>query len=44
LAALPGDIRAPAPRLGADNEMVFREFLGLSIEQFDAACRSGAIE
>lgn len=44
LSALPGDIRAPAPRLGADNEIVFREFLGLSTEQFDAACSSGAID
>lgn len=44
LRALPGDVRAPAPRLGADNELVFREFLGLSGEQFDAACSAGAID
>lgn len=44
LTALPGDIRSPAPRLGADNETVFREFLGLSVEQFNAACGCGAID
>lgn len=44
LASMPGDIRSPAPRLGADNETVLREFLGLSGEQFEAARSSGAID
>jgi crotonobetainyl-CoA:carnitine CoA-transferase CaiB-like acyl-CoA transferase len=44
LAAMPGEITAPAPRLGADNEAVFRGFLDLSAEQFDAARADGAID
>jgi len=44
LAAMPGEITAPAPLLGADNETVFREFLKLTPEQYDAARASGAID
>ena len=44
LAGMPGEITAPAPLLGADNETVFREFLKLTSEQYDAARASGAID
>lgn len=44
LAAMPGEITAPAPRLGADNETVWRGMLGLTQAQFDAAIASGAID
>jgi crotonobetainyl-CoA:carnitine CoA-transferase CaiB-like acyl-CoA transferase len=39
LAETPGDITAAGPRLGADNETVFRHFIGLTQEE-EAACRA----
>ena len=36
LANTPGDITAAGPRLGADNEAVFRNFLGLTEEEMAA--------
>lgn len=30
----PGDVTAPAPLLGQDNDIVFRQFLGLSDEEY----------
>ncbi len=36
LSATPGDIRHAAPILGGDNEVVFKDFLGLSEDEFDA--------
>lgn len=38
LAETPGDITAAGPRLGADNDTVFRNFIGLTEEEH-AACR-----
>jgi crotonobetainyl-CoA:carnitine CoA-transferase CaiB-like acyl-CoA transferase len=34
LSEQPGEVTAPAPVLGQDNEIVFREFLGLSEEEY----------
>jgi len=34
LAATPGDVTAPAPCLGADNDTVFRKMVGLSAEEY----------
>jgi benzylsuccinate CoA-transferase BbsF subunit len=44
LSETPGDITAAGPMLGADNERVFRDFLGLSADQFDAARANGALD
>lgn len=41
LSEQPGDVTAPAPLLGQDNEMVFREFLGLSDEEYAELERNG---
>ncbi|MGC2776143.1 MAG: CoA transferase [Bradyrhizobium sp.] len=42
LPATPGEITGAAPLLGADNETVFRDFLGLSESQYATLERSGA--
>ncbi|MCZ6742930.1 MAG: CoA transferase [Alphaproteobacteria bacterium] len=34
LSEQPGDVTAPAPLLAQDNQLVFREFLGLSQEEY----------
>jgi crotonobetainyl-CoA:carnitine CoA-transferase CaiB-like acyl-CoA transferase len=34
LSEVPGDVTAAGPLLGADNEIVYREFLGLSDEEY----------
>lgn len=34
LSEHPGEVTAPAPLLGQDNEIVFKEFLGLSEEEY----------
>lgn len=34
LSEQPGDVTAPAPLIGQDNEIVFREYLGLSEEDY----------
>ena len=44
LSETPGDITASGPVLGADNECVFREFLGLSEEEFNSVRAKGAME
>ncbi len=36
LASTPGDVDRPAPLLGGDNEIVFKDFVGLNEEQFQA--------
>jgi crotonobetainyl-CoA:carnitine CoA-transferase CaiB-like acyl-CoA transferase len=42
LSDTPGDITSAAPALGADNETVFREFLGLSAAEYEACQARGA--
>jgi len=44
LSETPGDITAAGPVLGADNERVFREFLVLSDEEFNALRAKGAMD
>lgn len=44
LSRTPGDIVSPGPLLGGDNETVYREFLGLSEDEFSSLCREGAID
>jgi len=44
LSDTPGDITAAGPVLGADNERVFREFLGLSEAEFKTAAAKGAMD
>jgi len=44
LSDTPGDITAAAPRLGADNETVFRDFLGMSVEEYAACQAQGAFD
>ncbi len=41
LSETPGEVTAPAPLLGQDNEIVFREFLGLSEEDYSALEKNG---
>lgn len=36
LASTPGDVSRPAPLLGGDNDIVFKDFVGLNEEQFRA--------
>ncbi len=43
LSETPGDIPGPAPLLGHDNEIVFREFLGLTDEEYDTHLANGVI-
>ena len=44
LSETPGDVTACGPVLGADNERVFQDFLGLSKDEFDAARTKGAMD
>ncbi len=44
LAATPGEITGPAPLLGGDNDIVFKEFLGMTKEEFDAYAGRNAFE
>jgi benzylsuccinate CoA-transferase BbsF subunit len=44
LSDTPGDITAPAPRLGADNDVVFGDFLGIGAEEMAAYRAQGAFE
>jgi crotonobetainyl-CoA:carnitine CoA-transferase CaiB-like acyl-CoA transferase len=44
LSETPGDITASGPVLGADNERVFRDFLGLSEDEFTAVRAKGALD
>jgi crotonobetainyl-CoA:carnitine CoA-transferase CaiB-like acyl-CoA transferase len=36
LASTPGDVSRPAPVLGGDNELVFKNFVGLSEDEFQS--------
>jgi benzylsuccinate CoA-transferase BbsF subunit len=42
LSETPGDVTAAAPLLGADNEQVFRDILGLRKEEYAAMREAGA--
>ena len=42
LSESPGSVRRAAPCLGADNEEVFREWLGLSRREYEALSEQGA--
>ncbi|MGB7543213.1 MAG: CoA transferase [Burkholderiales bacterium] len=44
LSATPGDITAAAPLLGADNQTVFREFIGLSDDEYATCEALGAFD
>lgn len=44
LAGVPGDVTAAAPRLGADNEFVFQELLGMTTEEYTACAAQGAFD
>jgi benzylsuccinate CoA-transferase BbsF subunit len=44
LSKTPGDITSPGPLLGGDNEIVYREFLGLDDEAFESLRQQGAID
>jgi crotonobetainyl-CoA:carnitine CoA-transferase CaiB-like acyl-CoA transferase len=44
LAAAPGDIVGPAPCVGADNDFVFRDLMGLSETEFSAYREQGVFD
>ncbi len=44
LSETPGDVTAAGPMLGADNGRVFRDFLGLSEDEFNALHAKGAMD
>ena len=39
----PGDVTAPAPCIGEHNEIVFRDFLGLSDDEYKTYHQNGVI-
>jgi hypothetical protein len=41
LTEAPGDIVGPAPCLGADNQFVFRDLLGLAEAEFETYNKNG---
>jgi formyl-CoA transferase len=43
LSATPGAVRAPSPRLGEHNREIYRDFLGLSAEEYAELARRGVI-
>ena len=43
LSETPGDVPGPAPLLGHDNDIVFREFLGLTEEEYATHVANGVI-
>lgn len=43
LSRQPGDVVAPAPVLGQDNEIVLKEFLGLSQEEYEELEQNGVL-
>jgi crotonobetainyl-CoA:carnitine CoA-transferase CaiB-like acyl-CoA transferase len=43
LSEQPGDVTAPAPLLGQDNEIIFRQFLGLTEEEYKELEENGVI-
>jgi crotonobetainyl-CoA:carnitine CoA-transferase CaiB-like acyl-CoA transferase len=44
LADAPGDIVAPAPCVGADNDFVFRDLIGLSAAEYESYRRQGVFD
>ena len=44
LSETPGDVTSPAPLLGADNETVYREYLGMSDEEYAAYKAKGVFD
>jgi len=44
LSLMPGDVRKAAPAIGADNEFVFRELLGVDAEAFRAYAENKAFD
>lgn len=44
LSETPGDVTGAAPLIGADNERVFREFLGLSEETYNTYLSQGVFD
>lgn len=44
LSATPGDVTTSAPLIGADNERVFREFIGLGEEEYTAYAAKGVFD
>lgn len=44
LSRTPGDVRSAAPCLGADNDFVFRELLGLGEDELSEARAAGAFD
>ena len=43
LSETAGDVPGPAPLLGGDNDIVFREFLGLTEEESESHVANGVI-
>lgn len=44
LSDIPGDVTGAAPLLGADNELVFQEFLGMTEEKYEEYRLQGAFD
>jgi len=44
LAEAPGDIVGPAPCVGADNDFVFRDLIGLTQTEYDAYRKQGVFD
>ena len=44
LADAPGDIVGPAPCVGADNDFVFRDLIGLSEEEYETYRQCGVFD
>src|SRR5262249_32942671 len=44
LAEAPGDIVGPAPCVGADNDFVFRDLIGLTEAEYDAYRQQGVFD
>jgi len=44
LSETPGEVTGAAPLLGADNELVFQEFIGLSTKEYDEYLALGAFD
>jgi hypothetical protein len=44
LADAPGDIVGPAPCVGADNDFVFRDLIGLTEAEYDSYRQQGVFD
>jgi hypothetical protein len=44
LAEAPGDIVGPAPCVGADNDFVFRDLIGLSEAEYESYRQQGVFD